>query len=314
MSPDEDAEVTLPPDPVTEVATEVVVDKKKADKAAKADTTKVVTADEGIDDLKKQVEKAQKDAAERLRAKDREIQDAYKRALDAEKENITIKKDAVGSVIDSLTKDQEAARRDYKAAMEAGDFDKAADAQVRISNASAEIVAAKRGQMELEEAAKRPVQQPITRIDDPAEQLASTLSPRSANWVRQHPEFARDPRKTRQMTRAHEDAVDEGHSPDTDSYFQFVEERLGLNRREENDTRDTRDTRRAPTAAPVGRDLNQAPGSERPGVIKLTASQVRVAKETLAPLYPDKSDSELLQIYAKNMQDLIKEGKMGRAS
>jgi hypothetical protein len=310
---DEEAEVTLPEVQAEPAETEVVIDAKKAPKAPKETKEKVVTADEGIDDLKQQVERAKADAAERLQAKDRQIQEAFKRAQEAEREVVTVKKDAVGSVIDSLTKDQETAERDYVAAMEAGDFKAAAKAQTRISNAAAEIVAAKRGQMELEEQAKKPLQQPVAQINDPVDQLASTLSPKSAAWIRNHPEFARDPRKTRQMVRAHEDAIDEGHSPDSDVYFNFVETRLGIGRQEPKAETGGRDVSRAPISAPVGRDLTQAPDSQRPGVVKLTASQVRAARETLQPLYPDKTDAELLQIYASNMQALVKEGKIGRA-
>jgi hypothetical protein len=309
---DETELVTLPEDPSPAAETEVVIDEKKAKKAEKSEAPKVETADDGVRDLQKQVERARAEAAERLRAKDREIQETYQRAVKAEQEVVTVKKDAVGSVIDSLKKDQEAASRDYKIAMEKGDYEAAADAQVRISNASAEIVAAKRGQMELEEQAKRPVQQPIAPINDVVEHIASSLSERAADWVRKHPEVARDKRKWDRAIRADQDARDDGIPLDSDEYFSFIESRLGIGSPAAASKSEGREASRAPVAAPVGRDLTQAPGSDRPGVVRLTASQARAARETLQPLYPDKSDAEILQIYARNMQQLRDEGKIGR--
>lgn len=274
--------------------------------------TPIVTADEGIESLKEQVARAQRDSANRLAEKDRVIADAFKRASDAEREVTVVKKDQVGTIIDSLMKDKEAARRDYQAAMEGGDYAKAADAQDRLSLSNARIVEAERGKLALEDEAKnhRPVA--VQSVTDPVETMAGSLSPRSASWVRSHPDYARDPRLTRQMVRAHEDAIDEGHAPDSDGYFGFIETKLGVGRPQRQES--GRDMNRAPVAAPVGRDIAQAPGQNRPGTVTLSPNEVRAAMDTLSPLYPDASRDELLRIYAKNRSDLISEGRMQRAS
>ena len=275
--------------------------------------TPVVSADEGIESLKEQVEKAKRESAQRLAEKDRIIADAFKQTQDAQREVSIVKKDQVGTIIESLNKDKETARRDYTLAMEAGDFAKAADAQDRLSLANARIVEAERGKMALEEETKAPLRQTVQQINDPVEQMASTLSPRSASWVRSHPEFIMDKRLTRQMVRAHEDAVDDGHQPDSDSYFSYINTKLGLEGGRQVETR-RQDQQRGPTSAPVGRDTPQSPGTQRPGTVNLQPHEVQAAVDTLSPLYPDKSKNELLQIYAKNKLDLIAEGRIARAS
>lgn len=308
-----DTTVDLPVTQTEDATIAVTID---ADKTPKI----LVTADEGIESLKEQVDRARRDSDRRLAEKDRIIADAFKQAQEAQREVSVVKKDQVGTIIESLNKDKEAAKRDYRVAMESGDFDKAADAQDKISDANARIVQAERGKMALEEEVKTPLRQPVQPVTDPAEQMASTLSPRSASWVRSHPEFARDPRLTRQMVRAHEDAIDDGHEPDSDGYFSFINGKLGIDGGRQvgsdnvNRQSSGREASRAPVSAPVGRDVSQSPGQQRPGKINLQSHEVQAAYDTLGPLYPDKSKYELLQIYAKNREDLISEGRMQRAS
>lgn len=288
---------------------QVALSDKNPEGGGKDPPAKVVTAEEGIESLKEQVARAKRESAERLAEKDRQIAEAARIAQEAQRETVTVKKDQVGTIIESLTKDKEAARRDYAAAMTAQDFEKAAEAQDRISLANAKIVEAERGKIALEEEAKAP--QKVQPINDPADRLAASLSPRSAAWVKAHPEYARDPKLNRQMVRAHEDAIDDGHVADSDSYFEFINEKLGLNSGRQVD-RQVREESRAPVSAPVGRDVPQAPGAQRPGSITLQPSEVKAAIETLSPLYPKASRDELLRIYAQNQQDLIAEGKIAR--
>lgn len=298
----------------------VVAEDKPVEVALTDDKTgqkpaQIITADEGIESLKAQVERAQRESAQRLAEKDRQIADAFRTAQEAQRETVSVKKDQVGTIIDSLSKDKEAARRDYSVAMQAGDFDKAAEAQDRISLANAKIVEAERGKTALEEEAKNP-RQPVQQINDPADRLAASLSPRSADWVRKHPEYARDAKLNRQMVRAHEDAVDEGHSPDSDGYFAYINSKLGLTEGRQVETRQqtVRDVSQAPLSAPVGRDVAQSPGAQRPGTVFLKPNEVKAAIETLSPLYPKASRDELLKIYAQNQKDLIAEGRISRAS
>ena len=285
-------------------ATDVVIGKEPKAEA------KIITADEGVAELKAQVERAKAESARRLQEADRQIAEARQQAIAAQNEATTVKTSAVATVLDSLAKDKEAARRDYKAAMEAGDFDKAADATDRISEANARIEEAKRGKMELENRARNPDQgRVVERNNDPLDQMVKSVgeNSRSGHWLRANPDYARDPAKTDAMTRAHFAALGEGIAVESDDYFRFVERKLGIGAREQE-----REPSRAPTAAPVARDVVQSPGAQRPGVVRLNADQVKAALETMAPLYPNASKDELLRMYAKNRQDLIEEGRIAR--
>jgi hypothetical protein len=293
---------------------------------------KVVTADEGIESLKDQIARAKAESQQRLSEKDRRIQEAFENArraeleaVEAKKEVLTVKQSAVLTALDSLKRDKDDAKRKYKLAMEAGEFDKAADAQDEISLANARIVETEKGKLELEERAKAPPAvtqrraEPLAN-DDPAERFAASIegnSPRSAQWVREHPEFARDQDKTKSMERAHYSALAEGFAPESTPYFDHINQKLGITKAPivaQAAVDPPRETARAPASAPVSRDIAQSPSAQRPGSIHLTAEEVRTAIDTYSPLYPKATRQELLQKYATDKVALMKEGKIGRVA
>ncbi len=298
-----------------EKSVDVVVD----DKTPKAEIGKIVSADEGIEDLKAQVEKAKKDSATRLAEKDRQIQEAFQRATAAERETVTVKRDAVGTILEKLGADKDAARRDLIAAHEAGDFAKVADAQDRLSMANARIVEAEKGKMVLEDEVKNPQGRQIAQqdaISDPVEAVARTMqSRRSADWIRQHPEAVVNGAVAPAAMSAHFSALDKGLAPDSDAYFEHLEGAIGGRRsesRQQERQQTGRDMNRSPTSAPVNRDIVQAPGATRPGSIRLEPHEVQTALDTYAPLYPKESRDQLLKRYAQDKMQLIDEGKISR--
>ena len=310
-----DAAVEVKVDDDTIKPVDVVID----DKAPKVDAGKIVTADEGVEDLKAQVDRARRESAERRAAADREIQAAYQAANDAQRQTAVAKRDHVGTIVEKLNADKDAAKRDLMAAHEAGDFAKVADAQDRLSMANARIVEAEKGKMALEDEIKAPVRQPVQQrqADDPVESYARTMSPRSAEWVRQHPDvivrghdgYEVAPR----AMAAHYAAIDDGLALDSDEYFQRLDAAVTPRRQQAEPRQQNggRDLGRAPTSAPVGRDALQAPNAQRPGTVRLEPHEVQAAIDTLGPLYPDKNRNELCKIYVENRQLLINEGRMG---
>lgn len=295
---------------------EVVLD----DKAPKDGAAKVVTAEEGIDDLKAQVEKARRESAERRAAGDREIQVALQRASAAEARETVAKRDHVGTIMEKLAADKDAAKRDLKLAHEAGDFDKVADAQDRISMANARIVEAEKGKLALEDEIRTPQRQPQAQPNDPVEAYARTMSPRAAAWIRQHPQVivrgSQGYEVAPRAMSAHYAAIDEGVALDSDEYFERLDSALGAQRRaeprqERQQQNNGRDVSRSPTSAPVNRDSVQAPGAPQRGTVKLEAHEVQNAIDTLGPLYPDKNRNELCKIWVENRNALIAEGRMG---
>ena len=87
------------------------------------------------------------------------------------------------------------------------------------------------------------------------------------------------------MARAHEDAVDFGIVPESDAYFQFFENRLGISNKRSSipevdsvmsDASSAKQRRSSPPSAPVSRNPIDSP--QRPGVIRLTPEEVEAAK------------------------------------
>jgi hypothetical protein len=141
---------------------------------------------------------------------------------------------------------------------------------------------------------------------NPVEHFASQLSPRSAEWIRQNPQCVTDPRLMQKMIAAHNLAVADGYRADSDDYFQFVEQTIGLRKKEVRDDDHEEDTPLSSASKPSSR---QAPppaapanngGSHRPNVVRLTKAEAETARMF----------GMTEQEYAKNKIALQKEGKM----
>lgn len=190
----------------------------------------------------------------------------------------------VGGAIETLRRDDEILTAHLKNAMEIGDFDRAAELQKTLAVNANKMVELERGYNDLRNAPPPPpVQQPSSdapNIDD----IIQKVTPRSAEWLRENRKHLPDARSVRIMARAHEDALDHGIIPESDQYFRFVEDRLGIGRKKDNYERDdamsgaakATKNRQSPPSAPVSRQPVDNPG--RPGVIRLTSEQVEAAK------------------------------------
>lgn len=100
---------------------------------------------------------------------------------------------------------------------------------------------------------------------DPVEKFAATLMPRSAAWLRQHPECATDRTKNHTMIGAHHSAIAAGIEPESDAYFAHVEQALGYSARPAEQARAV-----PPPAAPSRSSVPTAPA--RPGGTTITLS------------------------------------------
>jgi hypothetical protein len=259
--------------------------KKPAKAAEVVETTAVATpaaasdTEEGIKKLKKQLadEQAARVAAEQ-RAREAESGEV-KAKTDVQATQLDLVKGAIATTTQAL----DVLEGKYAEAAAAGDWAAAAKVQREIGTNSARLLHLENGKTALEKAPKPVVREPT----DPVEQFTANMTPRSAAWVRSHPEYVRDARLNRKMIRAHEDAVDEGIKPDTDEYFESIEKTLELRTpapEGEGDTevalsdaaRPTSQRSPAPAAAPVSRSGNG--GGSRPNVVRLTAEQREIAK------------------------------------
>jgi len=191
----------------------------------------------------------------------------------------------VSGAIESVRRDQEILKGNLRDAMAIGDYDKAAELQEQMAANITNLRQLERG---FEEMRQQPRMQP--QAAPPGELTVDTLidrvTPRSAEWLRKNRDALPDARSIRVMARAHEDAIDYGIAPESDAYFQFVENRLGINSARRSipevdevmsSAASTKQRRSAPPSAPVSRQPIDSP-NHRPGVITLTAAEVEAAK------------------------------------
>jgi hypothetical protein len=263
-----------------------------------SDEVKIVKPEDGIADLQRQLdaERSRREAAERM-ARDAEERERSAR-IDKDESEIHL----VTNAIQTLNRDKEILRANYAQALRAGEFERAASINDEINEAATQLQQLTNG---LEAMKAKPKVQPMPpQSADPVEAFAARLTPRSADWVRAHPEFVKDSRLNRKMIAAHELAVADGHAPDTDGYFSAIEQTLNVGRRaasavdEEASSSAAKVVSRrdaAPAAAPVSRG-----GSNRTNVVRLTA-----AEREMADMMGMKHDD-----YAKNKIALQKEGKL----
>jgi len=299
-----DAEPTqqeLPLEEDIQVADDDVVQVEKETSEPKAQANEV-SPEEGINALKKQLEdekKARAEADRRAFNAQRQAQEAQKSAQDGDYQLIV-------SAIDKSKRDSDLLKNGYAEAMSAGDYRKAADFQEAIALNANKLATLENGRSALESKLKQPVQQ--VQNNDPVEMMASQLTPRSAAWVRNNPDYVRDPGKYQEMVKAHNHAMGEGFVPDSDAYFEHVEKRLGLRKEPEPDY--TEEEVVSVAAAPVQKRTSAPPSapstrvasgnSGKPNVVRLSAEQKEMA--SMMGMTPED--------YAKNMVALKREGKL----
>jgi hypothetical protein len=217
----------------------------------------------------------------RQAAEERE-QQAQMYAFKSQNEVSEVNYHLVNTAIQTAQQNAEIYKQRLAQAMAAGDFDASAEIQEAQAANRYKLEQLTLGKQQMEQAPKP--QMPQQRPADPVEALASQLTPRSAAWVRAHPEFARDQRMFRQMEAAHHLAVNAGLDPDTDAYFARVERVLDISSR--GTTTDGVDTplseasapvqrRSSPAAAPVSRTPVGAPMT--PGRMRLSAAEHEMA-------------------------------------
>ena len=254
-----------------------------------------LTVEDGINELKFKLEEERKarEAAERRAKEAMEQASAYKH--DAADSNMKM----IDSAIDTIRRNQEILKQNLRDAVAAGDADAQAEILMSIQKTQSDHEKLVYGKQQYEATVK-------ASPADPVESMASNLTPRSAEWVRAHPEFARDQVLTRRMVRAHEDAIDEGIRPDTDEYFEYVESRLKIRQPpvqqeaalSEASTSTAGRRAAAPPAAPVSRSGTGTGG--RPNVVTLSRAEQEAARDMgMTP-----------KEYAENKMALVKAGKL----
>jgi len=253
--------------------------------------------DNSLETLKEQLERERQARAEAERRANEAAQSAYQAQAEAQDSNLHL----VTNAIETVNQTQSILKANYRDAMSAGDYDTAAEIQSEMSANAAKLLQLEQGKQALEAAPRQEAPRPYTA--DPVEALASQLSPRSADWVRRHPEYATDPRLYNKMLAAHNLAVADGIDPDTDSYFSSIEDTLRIRSRDEYEDATSSaakplQRRSAPPAAPVSRSGTGT--GTRPNRVTLTAEEREMA--SMMGMTPEE--------YGRNKLALKKEGRM----
>lgn len=294
---EEQIEIQLDEPEKTSAQDEIKVEKAE-ETPAKADTREI-EPEEGLEALRKQLEKERATRIE-MERRAREMADvAYKAKNEAQDSNLHL----VTNAIESVKQNTEVLKGNYAAAMSSGDYERAAEYQQAMSNNAARLLQLEQGKQALEAMPKQQAPEKIG-VSDPVEALASQLSGRSAAWIRANPQFATDPRQYQKMLAAHNLTVADGIEPDTDAYFEAIETTLKMRRPEVTredpmaDSAKPTQRRSQPPVAPVSRSSG-GPGS-RPNTVRLTAAEREMAGMM----------GMTVEEYAKSKLALQREGKL----
>ena len=280
--------------------------------------------DEAVDRLRKQMEaklaaakeenrvlreQAEQDRSHRLKAEG----DARTAGFEKEWSDYT----AATAAYDAAKNRIESLKGALKAAYDAGETDKAADFQAKIGMESAKMVQFEmakdelHGRLEQRKTAPAPRETPAAPAD-PVEAFISQnkLTTKAAQWFRDNPDYVRDPEKMYLAIAADTAARKEGLARDSDDYFKYVNEYVGLDKSEDgNENKPAPKRGKSVPAAPVngGRGSQFSSGN-------LDGNRVRMSqhlRELAESMYPtEKTPADAHKRYAKNAVELIKKGQL----
>lgn len=243
----------------------------------------------------------------------------------------------ITSGLDNATRELASAKADWRASQEAGDFDKAADANERMAIAAADVSRLKDAKTNFEANLGKKPATTEGRVEAPAaavsqfEQYVSGFAPAAQAWLRAHPEcvpahVGGNATKNATMMKGHYAALEQGMAPNSPDYFRVIEETTGY-RSPVSAAADVvvagaeevqpaaapkpKPRQAAQPTAPVSRDPPAANGQPRTTrSVTLTRDQQEAAKMS----FPHLSVKEANAQYARNLVELEAEGKMGRMS
>lgn len=266
----------------------IVVEDQKAD-----------PVEDVVENLKRQLE-AEK--AARLEA-DRRAQTAAAEAVYARNEAEEGKLQLIEGAIETVERESALIKAEHQRALAAQDWARVSELTELMQQKTLDLQQLTNGRDALRARPKQEVK-PVVH-SDPVEELASRLSPKSADWVRRHPQYVTDSRLNRRMIAAHELAVTEGLQVDTPEYFAAIEETLGVSSQPRRAARveapddamssaahTVRRRDSAPAAAPVSRDTGS-----RKNVVRLSAQEREIAE--MSGLTPEE--------YARNKLRMLNE-------
>lgn len=296
---------------------EVVLDEQKTPEQPKQEEPVIVVEGEeaplaaqddhdSVADALKKMEKKLQRANEKAEKLERERERAEQYAQQAMQEAGENRKHVMMAALNQVKMDTERLMTQYAESMSINDFDTAAKIQAQMSQN-----AVRSAQFEAElENLKR--QETAPQSGSQLDQIIKSVSPESARWLKQNREHLDSDRMIDAMFSAHKIAVNRNIKPDTDEYFEFIENALGISedrdddpppRRKEKEKTEDEPMSAAAKAVPKSSPPPAAPVERygtRPNVVRLS----RVEAETAKMLGMTEKE------YATHKIALQKEGKL----
>lgn len=184
-----------------------------------------------LEEMKRKTERTEK-LAENLSASQRRATEEVARTR---QENSNIKRIALAerrttieseiATIDTALEEAEAA---YARAFEGGQGVELAKAQRRISELTVRKSESERRKAELPSDEQLAYQERPKSQDEAIEQYIGQFKPRSQGWLRAHPECVTDRNLNQKVINADKLAIRAGLEPESDEYFDFIDEKMGF--------------------------------------------------------------------------------------
>ena len=269
-------------------------------------------------EIKRQYEEQKRRAEAERNARQQAEAYAYEQAQKAQYAQYDAEGNRLQTYINAIEATEQAAsnaERAYADAMASGDYAAAGRAQRAMASAEAHLLRLQNEKAQAEQyieslrtegrvqAPPRQTFDPAPQSQDPLEVMAARLTPKSAAWLRAHPEAAGQVEK---LTAAHASAVQfKGLTPETPEYFKYIEKKMGFAEPKERD----RPAKKAMASAPVQSSSSMSSSSSYKGngsTMILSPAEVEQALLNEPELPRDMA----LEAYARNKAALIREGKL----
>ena len=246
----------------------------------------VVADDDDLSEYSDSVKKRISKLTNRFREEERQRKAAIDYAESIKKQNEDLKarldkldNNYVGEFDNRVTAQAQAAKEAYKKALESGDADALYDAQQNISRIAMEEANLKRLKAEREEQAKK--QETAQTQAQPQAQAQPKPDPRAEKWAQDNEWFGQDQTMTYAAFGIHKTLIEqEGFDPNTEEYYTELDNRI---RSEFSHKFSDNKKSNAPRVASAGSTASRS-GAKRSRTVKLTPSQIAIAKRLGVPL------------------------------
>ena len=271
-----------------DTSTEEVVENSKEVELQEDETTRtnVQDNDEELDQYSEGVQKRinKLTAARRKAEEEAAAAVQYIQQMQNENENIkqrlkTIDKGYVSEYEGRITSQEAQAKRAYQEAMEAGDYEKSADAQTALAQ-----IAIEKERLRLQKARSQQNEQQLSVPPQPQQQVQrqpqQERDPKLDSWLSKNEWFGKDNVMTGAARALHETLVaEEGFDPRTDDYYAEIDKRM----RKEMPQKFQGDKKNVQSVTPAGSGTRSLKSGRKKSV-ELNPGQVALAQKLKIPL------------------------------